>query len=74
MTRTHCTWKSEIITLRNLDPSYRSRRKRSKKVMRISPIKHSTEQSEFRQRWQTERSMVESESCYEVIEDLIASQ
>ena len=42
--------------------------------MRISPIKHSTEQSEFRQRWQTERSMVESESCYEVIEDLIASQ
>ena len=37
-------------------------------------IKHSTEQSEFRQRWQTERSMVESESCYEVIEDLIASQ
>ena len=37
-------------------------------------IKHSTEQSEFRQRWQTERSMVESESCYEMIEDLIASQ
>jgi len=37
-------------------------------------VKHTTEQSEFRQRWQTERSMVESESCYETIEDLIASQ
>mmetsp|Transcript_8739 Transcript_8739/g.12838 ORF Transcript_8739/g.12838 Transcript_8739/m.12838 type:complete len:273 (-) Transcript_8739:112-930(-) len=37
-------------------------------------VKKTTEQTEFRQRWQTERSMVESESCYEVIEDLIASQ
>ena len=37
-------------------------------------IKHSTEQTEFRQRWQTERSMVESETCYDMIEDLIASQ
>jgi len=37
-------------------------------------VKRTTEQSEFRQRWQTERSMVESETCYDVIEDLIASQ
>lgn len=37
-------------------------------------IKHTTEQTEFRQRWQTERSMVESETCYDTIEDLIASQ
>mmetsp|Transcript_15301 Transcript_15301/g.18619 ORF Transcript_15301/g.18619 Transcript_15301/m.18619 type:complete len:768 (-) Transcript_15301:112-2415(-) len=37
-------------------------------------IKYETEQSEFRQRWQTERSMVESETCYDTIEDLIASQ
>jgi hypothetical protein len=37
-------------------------------------VKGTTEQPEFRQRWQTERSMVESEACYEMIEDLIASQ
>jgi hypothetical protein len=37
-------------------------------------IKHTTIQSEFRQRWQLERSIVESESCLDVIEDLIASQ
>ncbi len=37
-------------------------------------IKHTTMQSEFRQRWQIERSIVESESCFDVIEDLIASQ
>ena len=37
-------------------------------------IKHTTIQSEFRQRWQLERSIVESESCFDVIEDLIASQ
>lgn len=37
-------------------------------------VKQTTERSEFRQRWQTERSMVESETCYEVLEDLIASQ
>lgn len=37
-------------------------------------IKHTTIQSEFRQRWQIERSIVESESCFDVIEDLIASQ
>jgi hypothetical protein len=37
-------------------------------------VKSNTEQSEFRQRWQTERSMVESETCYDTIEDLIASR
>lgn len=37
-------------------------------------VKGATEQSEFRQRWQAERSMVESEACYDLIEDLIASQ
>ena len=37
-------------------------------------IKEKTEQAEFRQRWQTERSMVESEACYDVLEDLIASE
>ncbi|KAL3779471.1 hypothetical protein ACHAWO_006456 [Cyclotella atomus] len=36
-------------------------------------VKSSAEASTFRQRWQTERSMLESEPCYEVIEDLIAS-
>lgn len=36
-------------------------------------IKHTTIQSEFRQRWQLERSIVESESCFDAIEDLIAS-
>ena len=37
-------------------------------------VKFTTIQSEFRQRWQIERSIVESESCFDVIEDLIASQ
>lgn len=37
-------------------------------------VKSNTEQSEFRQRWQTERSMVESETCYDTLEDLIASR
>jgi len=37
-------------------------------------VKHMTEQSDFRQRWQTERSILESETCYDIIEDLIASQ
>lgn len=37
-------------------------------------VKHNTERSDFRQRWQTERSMVESETCYDLIEDLIASR
>jgi len=37
-------------------------------------VKATTERSEFRQRWQTERSMVESETCYDMLEDLIACQ
>jgi len=37
-------------------------------------VKQTTEESEFRQRWQTERSMMESESCYDTLEDLISSQ
>lgn len=37
-------------------------------------IKESTERSEFRQRWQTEHSLVESETCYDTIEELIACQ
>jgi len=37
-------------------------------------VKHMTEQTDFRQRWQTERSILESETCYDIIEDLIASQ
>eukprot|EP00804_Cyclotella_cryptica_P022461 CCRYP_015090-RA/>CCRYP_015090-RA protein AED:0.00 eAED:0.00 QI:44/1/1/1/1/1/2/2000/882 len=36
-------------------------------------VKRAAEASTFRQRWQTERSMLESEPCYEVLEDLIAS-
>jgi hypothetical protein len=37
-------------------------------------VKASTEESGFRERWQTERSMVEGEMCYETLEDLIAIQ
>ena len=37
-------------------------------------VKRNSEQTEFRQRWETERSMIESETCYDTIEDLIASQ
>lgn len=37
-------------------------------------VKSATEESGFRQRWQTERSMVESETCYDVLEDLISAQ
>ncbi|KAL7521837.1 hypothetical protein ACHAWX_006525 [Stephanocyclus meneghinianus] len=36
-------------------------------------VKRAAEATTFRQRWQTERSMLESEPCYEVLEDLIAS-
>jgi hypothetical protein len=36
-------------------------------------VKRAAEASSFRQRWQTERSMLESEPCYEILEDLIAS-
>mmetsp|Transcript_18874 Transcript_18874/g.31201 ORF Transcript_18874/g.31201 Transcript_18874/m.31201 type:complete len:660 (-) Transcript_18874:838-2817(-) len=37
-------------------------------------VKETTEESGFRERWQTERSMVEGELCYETLEDLIAMQ
>ncbi|KAL9184404.1 hypothetical protein ACHAXT_002490 [Thalassiosira profunda] len=36
-------------------------------------VKSAAETSEFRNRWMTERSMLESEACYEALEDLIAS-
>ena len=36
-------------------------------------VKSSAEATSFRQRWQTERSMLESESQYDTLEDLIAS-
>ena len=36
-------------------------------------VKSAAEATSFRQRWQTERSMLESEPCYETLEDLIAS-
>jgi len=36
-------------------------------------VKSAAEATSFRQRWQTERSMLESEPCYEYLEDLIAS-
>jgi len=36
-------------------------------------VKSAAEATAFRQRWQTERSMLESEPCYEALEDLIAS-
>mmetsp|Transcript_28546 Transcript_28546/g.60855 ORF Transcript_28546/g.60855 Transcript_28546/m.60855 type:complete len:959 (+) Transcript_28546:46-2922(+) len=36
-------------------------------------VKSAAEATSFRQRWQTERSMLESEACYEALEDLIAS-
>lgn len=36
-------------------------------------VKSAAEATTFRQRWQTERSMLESEPCYEALEDLIAS-
>ncbi|KAL3763609.1 hypothetical protein ACHAW5_003907 [Stephanodiscus triporus] len=36
-------------------------------------VKSAAEATSFRQRWQTERSMLESEPCYELLEDLIAT-
>ena len=36
-------------------------------------VKRKAETQSFRQRWQTERSMLESEPCYEILEELIAS-
>jgi hypothetical protein len=36
-------------------------------------VKSAAEATSFRQRWQTERSMLESEPCYEHLEDLIST-
>ena len=37
-------------------------------------VKRAAEESSFRERWQTERSMAEGETCYEALEDLIATR
>jgi vacuolar protein sorting-associated protein 33A len=37
-------------------------------------VKAHSEESSFRERWQTERSMVEGEACYDTMEELIATQ
>ena len=37
-------------------------------------VKANSEESSFRERWQTERSMVEGELCYDILEELIATQ
>jgi len=37
-------------------------------------VKRAAEESEFRERWQMERSMAEGETCYDALEDLIATQ
>jgi len=37
-------------------------------------VKQNTQEPAFRERWQTERSMLEGESCYDTLEDLIACQ
>lgn len=37
-------------------------------------IKAETQNVDFREKWQTERSMIEGEARYEIIEDLIACQ
>ncbi len=36
-------------------------------------IKNMTDGTPFRQRWQTERSMLEGESCFDIIEGLFIS-
>jgi vacuolar protein sorting-associated protein 33A len=36
-------------------------------------VKATTEEASFREQWQTERSMVEGELCYDILEDWIAS-
>ena len=43
-------------------------------ILLAEHIKGDTEETGFRQRWQTERSMVESDTCYDTIEDMIAGQ
>jgi hypothetical protein len=37
-------------------------------------VKSATEETSFRERWQTERSILEGEVCYDTIDDLIATQ
>jgi hypothetical protein len=37
-------------------------------------VKHNSEEATFREQWQTERSMIEGEVCYDMLEDWIASQ
>ncbi|CAB9500213.1 protein sorting-associated protein 33A [Seminavis robusta] len=37
-------------------------------------VKAFSEEATFRERWQTERSMIEGESCYDFLEDLVACQ
>jgi hypothetical protein len=37
-------------------------------------VSKNTKDALFRERWQTERSMVEGEFCYELLEDMVASQ
>mmetsp|Transcript_5735 Transcript_5735/g.8136 ORF Transcript_5735/g.8136 Transcript_5735/m.8136 type:complete len:433 (+) Transcript_5735:1-1299(+) len=37
-------------------------------------VKQNTQEPAFRERWQTERSMLEGESCYDTLEELIACQ
>ena len=37
-------------------------------------VKKNTEDIAFRERWQTERSILEGENCYDILDDLVASQ
>ena len=37
-------------------------------------VKKSSQDIVFRERWQVERSILEGETCYEILEDLVASQ
>ena len=37
-------------------------------------VKAFSEETAFRERWQTERSMIEGEICYDTLEDLVACQ
>jgi hypothetical protein len=36
-------------------------------------VKHNTEEATFREQWQTERSMIEGEICYDILEEWISS-
>jgi vacuolar protein sorting-associated protein 33A len=37
-------------------------------------VKRTSETTSFRERWQTERAILEGETCYDFLEDLVASQ